>query len=114
MAEQAAIHLAATRAGIRDTMNNPLVDDPRIHHVRYTDFVGDPVGTIGKFYDFAGVPMTAQAERAMRDYLHNNKGDRYGKFHYTTDWICEDLDALNEEFAPYRERFGLDVEQRRG
>ncbi len=111
--EQAAIHLAATRAGIEDTMNNPFVDDPRIYHVRYKDFVSDPVGTVGQFYEFCNIPMTAEAEQAMRDYLKNNKGDRYGKFVYTTDWIDEDLDALHREFAPYRERFGLDIEQRK-
>lgn len=111
--EQAAIHLAATRAGIKDTLANPLLDDPRIFHVRYSDFVADPVGTIGKFYDFSGVAMTAQAEQAMRDYLKNNKGDRYGKFHYSSDMIGVDVEALHREFEPYRKRFGLEIEQRK-
>ncbi len=110
--QQAAIHLAATRAGIQDTMSNPMVDDPRIFHVRYTDFVADPVGTIAKFYTFAGLTMSAGAESAMRDYLVNNKGGRYGKFEYSSDDIGVDINALNEEFAPYRKRFGLDVETR--
>ena len=109
---QAKIHLAATRAGIQDTLNNPLVDDPRIFHVRYTDFIADPVGTIGKFYDFSGTPMSAESEQAMRDYLKNNKGDRYGKFVYSKDDIGVDVDELHREFAPYRERFGLEIENR--
>ena len=49
----------------------------------------------------------------MRDYLANNKGDRHGKFVYSTDLIDGDIDALHEEFAPYRERFGLDIEKRK-
>ena len=110
--EQAAIHLAATRAGIENTMNNPLIDDPRIHHVRYTDFVADPVGTIAGFYEFCDFYLSGPAESAMRDYLANNRGDRYGKFIYSADDIGADVDALNREFAPYRDRFGLDVEQR--
>ena len=110
--EQAAIHLAATRAGISNTLSNQLVDDPRIFHIRYTDFVADPVGTIGKFYQFCEIPMTADAEQAMRNYLKNNRGDRYGKFEYSTDMIGVDIDALHREFTPYRERFGLDIEQR--
>ena len=113
MQEQAAIHLAATRAGIKETLTNPLVDDPRIFHVRYTDFVSDPVGTIAQFYQFSGFEMTTEAEQAMRDYLANNKGDRYGKFHYSTDMIGVDIEALHQEFAPYRERFNLDIEQRK-
>src|SRR3546814_9610955 len=42
---EAKMHLAMTRASIAHTMSNPLVDDPRIHHVRYSDFVAAPVGT---------------------------------------------------------------------
>ncbi len=109
----AAVHLAATRGGIQDTMTNPLVNDPRIFHVRYQDFVADPVGTIGKFYEFSGFAMTVQAEKAMRDYLATNKGDRYGKFVYSTDMIGVDIEELNKEFAPYRQRFNLDVEKRK-
>jgi hypothetical protein len=112
MAEQAKIHIAATRAGFHATLQNPYMDDPRIHHVRYPDFIADPVGTIKGFYDAAGVPWTVAAETAMRDYLANNKGDRYGKFVYSADMIGEDIAALNEEFAPYRARFGLDIERR--
>ena len=107
----ATANLEATRAGIHQTMNNPLIDDPRIFHIRYKDFVSDPVGTIGKFYDFAEIPMTAAAEQAMRDYLANNKGDRYGKFKYSAESIGTNIDELNKEFAPYRERFGLEAER---
>ena len=49
----------------------------------------------------------------MRDYLKNNKGDRYGKFKYSTDVIGEDIQALHREFAHYRERFGLEIEHRK-
>jgi hypothetical protein len=111
--EQAAIHLAATRAGIRDTLGNPLVDDARILHVRYPDFVADPVGTIDRFYTFAGISLSATGEAAMREYLSNNRGDRYGKFEYSTAMIGVDIDELHREFAPYRQRFSLEIEQRK-
>ncbi len=110
--EQAAIHLAATRAGVRDTLANPLLDDPRIFHVRYRDFIADPVGTIAAFYAFCGLALTPAAARAMRDYLQTNKGDRYGKIHYSSAIIGADIDELNREFAAYRERFGLEIEPR--
>jgi hypothetical protein len=110
--EQARIHLAASRASFNATMNDPMVGDPRIHHVRYPDFIADPVGTIRGYYDFAGVPFTPEADAAMRGYLRDNRGDRYGKFHYSADLIGEDLTALHAEFAPYRERFGLEIEHR--
>ena len=111
--EQSKIHLEASRAGFASTMANPLVRDPRIYHVRYTDFVADPVGTIRGFYRYAGKAFPPGTEAAMREYLQQNRGDRYGKFKYSTDLIDADIDQLNKEFAPFRERFGLEIETRK-
>jgi len=109
---QAQLQLDMACASFKATLNNPLVDDPRIHHVRYPDFVADPVGTIRGYYEFAGVPFKPETESAMRNYLRDNKGDRYGKFKYSTDIIGENIEALHAEFEPYRRRFGLDIERR--
>ena len=110
--EQAKIHLEASRAGFRSTMENPLIEDKRIYHVRYPDFVRDPVGTIRSFYEYAGKHFAPDTEKAMREYLRQNRSDRYGRFKYSTDLINADIDALNREFAPFRERFGLEIEKR--
>jgi hypothetical protein len=110
--EQARVHLAASRAGFQATLNNPLINDPRIHHVRYPDFTADPVGTIRGFHEKCGLPFGAVVDNAMRDYLKNNKADRYGKFRYSTDVIDTDIAALHAEFEPYRKRFGLEIERR--
>ena len=48
-------------------MSNPLVDDPRILHVRYTDFIADPVATVRGYLRFLRSRVTPQAESAMRD-----------------------------------------------
>jgi hypothetical protein len=108
----AAEYLALSRATFRAALQSPLLDDPRIQHVRYPDFVADPVGTIRRFYEICGVPFTPGAEAGMRAYLRDNRSDRYGKFRYSTDVIGEDVEALHAEFAPYRERFGLEIEKR--
>lgn len=116
MVAEAKQHLERTRMSIANTMSNPLIQDPRIHHVRYKDFVGDPIGTIRGYYEFTGRELTPQAESAMRDYLANNKGDRHGKFEYSTSILTDagfDIDALNEEFRPFRERFDVPIEVRK-
>ena len=59
----AKMHLELTRVSVANTMTNPLVDDPRILHVRYTDFVADPVGTVGRYYDFCGRALSAASAR---------------------------------------------------
>lgn len=105
--------IEGSRANFHAYLTDPLVDDPRIHHVRYRDFVADPVTTIGCFYDFAGVPFAADAEKAMREYLVTNRSDRYGKFTYSTDVLPVPVQQLHDEFADYRARFGIDIETRR-
>jgi hypothetical protein len=112
---EAKKHLEMTRDSIANTMTNPMVDDPRILHVRYTDFIADQVATVRRYYAFGRRKLTAQAESAMRSYLADNRGDRHGKFRYSTQLLTdigEDLDALHEEFRPFRERFGVEIENR--
>lgn len=116
MVAEAKMHLERVRMSIANTMANPLVSDPRVHHVRYKDFVADPVGTIRGYYEFAGREFTPRAEAAMRDYLASNKGDRHGKFEYSVQTLIDagtDIDALNEEFRPFRERYGIEIEVRK-
>jgi hypothetical protein len=115
MVEEVKGHLLRMRMSHENTMSNPLIHDPRVLHVRYKDFVADPIGTIRKYYAFAGRELTPQAEAAMRDYLASNKGDRHGKFDYSTKLLTDagyDIDALNEEFRPFRERFDVEIEKR--
>jgi hypothetical protein len=112
---EAKKHLEMTRASIANTMTNPMVDDPRILHIPYTDFVADPVATAGRYYAFCGRSLTAEAAASMREYLAHNRGDRYGKFRYSTSLLTdigEHLEDLHAEFAPFRERFGVSIENR--
>ena len=111
-AETARHYLALSRASIRAALASPYLDDPRVHHVRYRDFVADPVATIRAFYEKYGLAFTPDHEAAIRNYLAENKPDRHGKFTYSLDLIGENIDMLHEEFAPYRERFGIEIEQR--
>lgn len=110
--EQARIHLAASRAGFHSILESPFVADPRVLHVRYPDFMTDQVAVVQDFLAFADFPRTDEGEAAMRHYLATNAGDRYGKFRYSTDLIGVDVATLHDEFAPYRERFGLAIERR--
>jgi hypothetical protein len=113
--KEARMHVERVRASIANTMTNPLIHDARIHHVRYQDFVRDPIETLRGYYAFAGRDLTSEAEQAMRDYLANNQPDRHGKFAYSNKVLTDagyDLAELNEEFRPFRERFGVEVEER--
>lgn len=103
----AKAQLETARQSILANLDDPLVDDPRITHVPYPEFSRDPVKTIGDFYAKSGIPFPVETETAMRQWLANNPGDRYGKFVYSTDVLPEDVAALRQEFSNYCRRFGL-------
>lgn len=108
----AAQTLEATRTSLRVALDSPFLDDPRIHHVRYRDFVGDQAGTIREAYARFGLEFSREYERRIADWLAGNRPDRYGKFEYSTDLIGADVDVLHREFEPYRKRFGIEIESR--
>ena len=110
--EQARLHLPHATQSLLGTLTDPMIDDPRIHHVRYTDLVADPIGTLRQFYHQYDMPFGPDTEREMRAWLASNKADRYGKFRYNTAILDTDIDALHETFAPYRARFGIDIENK--
>lgn len=114
--EAARMHLDLTRQSIANTMSNPMVDDQRIFHLRYCDFIADPVDSVARYFRFCGRDLSEPARQHMRRYLAENPGDRHGKFHYSTSLLIdigEDIDDLHEEFSAFRQRFDVPIEQRR-
>jgi hypothetical protein len=109
----ARTHLEAASASYLNAFNDPILDDPRIHHVRFKDLVANPISVLRDFYNRCDLPFDDRTEQAMNDYLKNNKSDRHGKFRYSTDIIGADIGVLNETFAPYRERFGVEIEHKK-
>jgi hypothetical protein len=116
MKQTARMGIDRLRANVSNVLSNPMINDARIHHITFAEFMRDPVETIRSYYKFCDRELTSAGETAMRNYLKDNPGDRHGKFHYSTDVITdigEDLDELSETARPYRERFGVPLEHRR-
>ena len=108
-AEHARRMLTGMRAGFDAFMSSPLLDDPRIHHVRFKDFMADQVGVIRRAYGRFGLPFTPEFETAMRLWLASprNRSDRYGKFTYDPDALGIDRGEVADLFADYTRRFDL-------
>ncbi|MBV9995390.1 MAG: sulfotransferase [Caulobacteraceae bacterium] len=88
-----------------------VADDARVHHVLYSEFTRDPIAQIQKIYDRARLPFTDAYHEAMLSWMPGNRSDRYGKFLYSLDLLDTPVAALHEEFAPYRERYGVEIEK---
>jgi hypothetical protein len=99
--------VASIRGGYDYLLQQPWVDDPRVIHVRFKDFIGDQAGVIRGIYQKAGLPFTAQHEQNIKTWLANNKADRHGKFHYSLDGFGVTKAELQALFADYTARFDL-------
>ena len=110
IAQEAKVIIERMRVTVAKTLTDPLMNDPRVFHLRYLDFVSDPVASIRAYYDHFGRELTSEAEARMTAYLLDNPADRYGKFRYSTDSLVtagENVQALHDEFEHYRDRFGV-------
>lgn len=102
-------HLEATRAGIDRVLADPLVDDPRIIHLRFKDMTKNPISAIRSIYNRFDLPYTADFEQRMQNWLDDpgHRPDRYGRYPYSLkpfDLKAQDVASL---FSDYSERFGL-------
>lgn len=99
--------VAGLKAGTDKILNDPVINDSRISHVRFSDMVKDPVAVIANVYESRGLSFTAEYEKRIRDWLADpaNRVDRHGRFSHSAEEYGLDPAELKRLFADYRERF---------
>lgn len=90
-------------APFREGRENQVFD---VHHA---DFHADPMGTIGRIYDFFGLTLTAEAERLMSARIADNP-DGHGLHRYDLDSFGLTREMIVERYRHYIDRYGLRVE----
>ncbi|MAG33768.1 MAG: sulfotransferase family protein [Deltaproteobacteria bacterium] len=108
-AARAVGQLAAAQRSLEAVLSDPLVEHPAVFHIRFVDWVGDPIATLRRVYQHFDLEFTRKAEEGMKRWLSDpkNKSDRYGRFRYSLEPFGMSADEMDELFRPYRERFGL-------
>jgi hypothetical protein len=107
---QAREHALGMKAAFDRLMANALIDDPRILHLRFRELAADPVAAIGKIYQRRGLTLTSAFESHVRGWLADpeNQVDRYGRYPYSYEAFGLDRQWIQQLFADYSRRFGLD------
>lgn len=97
------------RAGIDHILSSPSTNDPRVHHIRFGDFVKDPARCIGDIYAQRGIPFTDSYRQRIQQFAKapQSRSDRHGKFIYRSEKFGLSREELRSTFADYCERFGL-------
>jgi hypothetical protein len=78
--------------------------------IAYNDLVRDPLETVRGIYDYFGLPLSAQAEQAMRSWLASNSQGRHGRHRYSLEQFGFDPAGVEGLFPGYPECFGLPAE----
>ena len=81
---------------------NPQVE---ILDLAFDEITRDGASAARKVYDFLGLPLSAHAVSAMRDWERRNGQDKHGTHRYSADEVGLSQTAINEAFAPYKTRF---------
>jgi hypothetical protein len=87
----------ATRDGWAD-------DASRVTDIEFADAVADPVGQVARVYDAIGVPLTLDAETAMRRWLAERPREQ-ARPSYAAETYGLTNDQIDERFAAYNRRF---------
>ncbi len=86
-------------------VRDALADDASVTDIAYDDAVADPIGQVARVYDAIGLPLTDEAEAAMRRWLAERPREAarppYGLGNYGLR-----PEQVDERFALYHKRFG--------
>ncbi len=98
------------KAGFDAVLANALIDDPRILHMPFKEVSADPVAAVRKIHRHAGLDVTPAHEQRMRAWLADpeNAVDRFGRYDYSYERLGLTQEWIEEMFADYSARFGLD------
>jgi hypothetical protein len=114
VAAAAAVYAEDNFEGLDRSMaarRDGTLPDAQVVDVQFTDFVADPLATIGALYDQLGLELSAETEARMRAFLDAHPGDGGGGGRrYTFADTGLDADALRQRSRPYQERFGVPSE----
>lgn len=94
--------------GLVDRSEGGGLDPARVRHVRYAEFMADPVATIGDMYPhLLGAPLDAPTADAMHAYLAARPQDKHGTHTYSFADLGLDPVTERARFTRYQEHFAV-------
>jgi hypothetical protein len=82
------------------------IGDHRFYDSNYHELMADHVAGVRRIYEWAGLTMSDQHARNIRDWLAENQQTKHGKHRHSPEEFGMNGDQINERFSPYVERFG--------
>ena len=95
---------------MRDLSSN---GDP-VLHLNYRHIVSRPLDAVRAVYGHCGLELTGQAQEHMRSWLRTRVNVRRPGRDYKLADFALDAQLLRERFAPYTDKFGIEIEHFEG
>lgn len=107
---QAHGHVEGMKAAFDRLLASKLIDDPRVLHLRFRDIAADPLAAVRKVCAAHGSPVSPAFEARITGWLADpeNATDRFGRYPYSYEAFGLDRGWVEDLFADYSRRFGLD------
>jgi hypothetical protein len=86
------------------------IGDDRFFHMYYHEMMRDPMDVMRRIYEWAGDPLTAEAEARMRNWLAEHPQDRFTLNSYSLDQYGLSVEQLEPVFAEYLDTFDIELE----
>jgi hypothetical protein len=96
-----------------DARESGLVDPSRVIDIQFRDLVRDPLGTVKRVYDLAGMEMSDEAAAAIQGHWDANPADKHGKHEHRFSETGLDFDTHRERVRRYQEHFDVRTEVQR-
>jgi hypothetical protein len=78
-----------------------------IFHIRYSDLVSDPAGTVEALYRHFGLTLSAETKSRITRILERTPDGGYGHNQFDPDTYGIDFAAVRSDFAAYTNMFGV-------
>ncbi len=84
--------------------------EERFLDVHQRDLAVDPMGTMGRIYDFLGLELLPSVEQAILEWQESNRSGAHGTHRYTAEQFGLNTAQLRSDYDFYIHRFGVELE----
>lgn len=105
------LHLAVTRGIEFDRSQNGR---EWCHHLQYAELMDDPVRAVRSLYAHFGAELSPLHTRRMEVWMRDRHQELHGRHVYDPADFGLSIDAIDDRYADYRERFSVPRENRSG
>lgn len=75
--------------------------------LQFEELLDNPIACVKRLYQHFEMDFSAEAEKAMRDYMRDNQRAKHGHHHYTLEMFGLNKADIDEAFRKYREYFNI-------